>query len=124
MRYSLSGPRESELRAGQRVEIIGRVSGAQNRGTTGQGADTNRGTTGQGQGAETNRGTADRTPPSDISRDDPNRVPDVPGNEPGAGTRTDTSRQTAGATSGGANMQMLEIVSYRAVPGDCANNNR
>lgn len=108
-RYSLSGIRERELRAGQRVEIIGRTSSAQNRGTTGQ-----------GQGIESNRGTDERTQAPGATRDNPNRVPDEPrGNETPTGTRTDTSRQTTTATQRGADMAMLEIVSFKTVPGNC-----
>jgi hypothetical protein len=119
-RYSLSGSQERQLKAGQRVEITGRMSGAQNRGTTGQGIGAGAGAAG------TNRGTTEHPPGGDISRDDPSRAPDLPANEPATGTRSDTGRQTGQTgigTTGGANMQMLEIVSYRVVTGDCSNNN-
>lgn len=106
-RYSLSGNSERQLRAGQRVEIVGRTQ--------------NRGNAGQGQGSASTSST-----PGNVER-----APGQSGNETAGGTRSepsgqsasgarpDSGRQTTTASGVNANMQMLEIVSYKVVPGNC-----
>jgi hypothetical protein len=123
-RYSLSGTKERELRAGQRVEIVGRSSGAQNRGS----ASTSP-ASGNTRDTQSSAGAGDQTAPTP----DSDRATDRRGSQPSTGTptessgqtasgaRTDSGRQTAitGSAGANANMAMLEIVSYRVVPGNC-----
>jgi hypothetical protein len=138
-RYSLSGIKERELRAGQRVEIIGRSSGAQNRSTSSGSASTpsTSSSTRDTQSAA-GAGQTSRTPESDRATDQRGSqpgsgMPAQSGGQTAGGTRTESSgqtasgappdsgRQTTTAVGAGANanMQMLEIVSYRVVPGNC-----
>jgi hypothetical protein len=104
LRYSLSGTKERELRAGQRVEIIGKSSGAQNRSTSSGSAST-----------------SSTSNPHDTPSAAGAGTPGQSGNQTADGSRPDSGRQTTTTAGVGANanMQMLEIVSYRVVPGNC-----
>lgn len=90
MRYSLSGSSERQLRVGQRVEIVGRTQ--------------NRGNAGQGQGS-----ASTSSAPSSTER--------TPGQS--RGETAETTRGATGASGVNANMPMLEVVSYKVVPGNC-----
>ena len=105
MRYSLSGTKEHELRTGQRVEVIGKSSSAQNRSTSSGSASTSP-TSGPTRDTQPSAGAGDHAAPTP---------------ESASGARTDSGRQTAttGSAGANANMAMLEIVSYRVVPGNC-----